>query len=59
MYQATAAEFMPLPIIDTRFAPKIKRKPFFCKIKRMNYFTQSSQLSPTTTICLVSGSIKA
>jgi hypothetical protein len=38
MYQATAAEFMPLPIMDTRFAAKMKRKPFFCKIERMTYF---------------------
>jgi hypothetical protein len=29
---------MPLPIMDTRFAAKMKRKPFFCKIERMTYF---------------------
>jgi hypothetical protein len=38
MYQATAAEFIPLPIIDTTFAAKTKRRPFFSKIDRMSYF---------------------
>jgi hypothetical protein len=32
MYQITAAEFMPLPIMETRLAVKISRIPRCCHI---------------------------
>ncbi len=35
MYQITAAEFMPLPIMETRLAVKISRIPRCCHISRM------------------------
>jgi hypothetical protein len=38
MYQATAAAFIPLPIMETTLAPKTKRSDFLCKIERMLYF---------------------
>jgi hypothetical protein len=38
MYQATAAEFIPLPIIEMTLAAKMKRSPFFCRIERIIYF---------------------
>jgi SAM-dependent methyltransferase len=47
MYQATAAAFIPLPIMETTFAAKTKRSPFFCKIERMIYFKQWLWDSPS------------
>jgi hypothetical protein len=38
MYQATAAEFIPLPIMEMTLAAKMKRRPFFCRIERIIYF---------------------
>jgi hypothetical protein len=38
MYQATAAEFIPLPIMEITLAAKMNRRPFFCRMERMSYF---------------------
>ena len=34
--QATAAEFMPLPSMETTFAANTKRSERFCRMVRMN-----------------------
>jgi hypothetical protein len=35
MYQATAAEFIPLPNIEITLAAKTKRSAGFCRMDRM------------------------
>src|SRR5581483_5481204 len=50
MYQATAAEFIPLPSIEITLAAKMKRRPFFCRIERMIYFKGERAFARTGNI---------
>jgi len=45
MYQATAAAFIPLPIIETRLAANTKRSARFSKIERITYFSNARSLT--------------